>query len=761
VDGHGGLVLDYETLLSASASETLRLEGVDAISLAAAAGDEPRGFTATLYTGGVMYPKLDTKSKYQGPAVVEIQGIEYEDDIPVHRNHDDQRPVGHLTDISDDGKQVTIAARFSIDNADSREIIEGRENDFPWKPSIGLVLLEYHVVPAGQTYRANGREFVGPILAVTRSILKEVGIVTMPGDRDVEPIALASTGQKQGSISMSFEDWVASLGLDITALSDEAKTALQDQYNAKQADTGSASETEETDELEAEGDDAGKMPAEDEPEEKAKAGASKQRRMTTKRGGESLRAEYRKTMASEQKRSDQIRTLCAKFGNPEVAIGKEKVSLAAHAIGEGWTVERTELQALRHEKVEEKRKSRPTGPGIHSTSRAERGSLSAMQGALMLRAGLELDDKLFADKRIKEKLPEFLRLDINDPNRQKAMDHAHEFRGMSMIEVCQAACDMSGVTYQRQDKLGTLQAALSTGNVSQLFGATFGAKVLRSYAETEDFTEGWVQTNENPDLEKHIRIRMEGIASLSHNPTGKKADHAERALQNEYAAVNRFAKQMNIDEADFLGDNFGKLKETPSHFGLAAGRLVPELVVAVMLSNPTLNQTGRALFNTTDLSDVASSALDRAGMSAAIARLFKRRDGKATIQLKPTHLLVPPDQMDAAIQILTSVILSNDSGLGEKNVIASYGIKPVVEARLANGIEHPLTGEFLVGSTTTHYLVSAEAHTIEVTFLEGAGRVPIVRTTELVNGEFGLNFDVRHYAGASPLDFRGFVRKRV
>ncbi len=178
-DGHGGLVLDFEELLSASAAETLRLEAVDAISLAASAGDDPRSFNGVIYTGGVMTPKLDVKSKYQGPVVVLIDGIEYGDDIPVHHYHDEERPVGHVTDISDDGSQISVSATFSIDNEDSREIIDGREKGFPWKPSIGLKLLDYHVVPQGQTLRANGREFVGPILAVTRAILKEIGIVTM------------------------------------------------------------------------------------------------------------------------------------------------------------------------------------------------------------------------------------------------------------------------------------------------------------------------------------------------------------------------------------------------------------------------------------------------------------------------------------------------------------------------------------------------------------------------------------------------------
>jgi hypothetical protein len=54
--------------------------------------------------------------------------------------------------------------------------------------------------------------------------------------------------------------------------------------------------------------------------------------------------------------------------------------------------------------------------------------------------------------------------------------------------------------------------------------------------------------------------------------------------------------------------------------------------------------------------------------------------------------------------------------------------------------------------------VSKAARTIEVAYLQGAGRVPVVRTETLVGGEFGIVIDVRHYIGAYFLDWRGFTR---
>jgi hypothetical protein len=77
---------------------------------------------------------------------------------------------------------------------------------------------------------------------------------------------------------------------------------------------------------------------------------------------------------------------------------------------------------------------------------------------------------------------------------------------------------------------------------------------------------------------------------------------------------------------------------------------------------------------------------------------------------------------------------------------------------LSTGITNPITGASLAGSTTMYYGVSDKSRTIEVTYLQGAGRTPVVRSETLTGGEFGLAIDVRHYVGATALDWRGFHR---
>lgn len=375
----------------------------------------------------------------------------------------------------------------------------------------------------------------------------------------------------------------------------------------------------------------------------------------------------------------------------------------------------------------------------------------------MLRAGMKLDSKTLENPDVKAKLPNWLQAGINDPLRQRTMDSAHQYRDLSLVEACKLGLQARGIDVP-SNRVEMLQAAFSSGSVAVLFGATLGAKMLESYAEVDDFSQGICSESERPDLEEHNNNRMQAAPSLKHHPVGGKAKHGTRRVLTEKAQVARFSEQLKIDEADMFGDNFGKLKDTPQDFGRAAGRLRPDLVAALLMSNPNLQQTGRALFNTTDGNSATGKALARATLSEMIARLLKVKDGDATLNLKMSHLVVPPELMDLAIQLCYSANLSNDSGSGEINPLKKYGITPVTDARFSNGLIHPITEQALVGSDNTYYGMSKDGRTIEVNYLQGAGRVPVVRTETLTGGEFGLVIDVKHYIGVNPLDFRAMQR---
>lgn len=726
------LVRQIEAQMEATQNQSIRFNATGSVELSAAEGKPPR-FVLHAYSGGVMNPKLAIR--WSGPVVVDLGGMQVRSEtLPVHRDHDTSRPVGHTTEINNDGSQLSAVGVFSIVNQDSQELIDSGKAGFPWKASVGLSINQYTTTSEGQSTVVNGREFEGPILIVTQSTLEEISFVSVAGDPETATEVLAKLGKVEAQQMPTFEEWVGSLGLDPANVSEQLMIVLKTQYSEVM---------EEMVPPVADATAEGEMPAEEVKPAMATAASEA--------------IDLRAQLASETQRAAEIRSLCAKFGNPSIQIKGKSVDVAAHAILNGWSEEKTELTIRKQKDLEASREARPQGPAIHSKSSSQT-TMASLQAAMLIRGGADVESNKWQQRKFRDACKmDWLRASINSDQKQAILEDAYRFRNSTLLELTAHALRTAGQEVP-VDRTDLLQAAFSTSSVANLFGATIGARVLEGYNEIRDFTDGWTTESENPDMESHNRIRMTASQNLSYLPIGGEADHAYRSLATETIRVERFAKQMEIDEADLLGDNFNKLADTPRDFGLAAGRLRPDLAANILLANANLSATGRALFNTTDGNKFGSAALARATLSAAIAAMAKFKDGDASIGLAASHLVVPPDLLDTAIQLTQSQNnVTSNVNEGQINPIARYGIVAVGEPRLANGVVDPVAGTSRSGSTSTWYLVSREARTIEFVYLQGAGRAPVVRTSQLVNGRFGINIDVRHYVGAKALDWRGMV----
>lgn len=709
-------------------------------------GDVAR-FTLDAYSGGVMYPRLNGIG-WDGPVVISISGIRNRDTIPVHRNHDPDRPVGH--GAAELGERITVKGTFSIDSQDSREILSGARNGFPWRASVGLSNMLYAIADAGQKVTANGQEWDGPILHVIEADLDEVSFVTIAGDPNVSPAIAAN--KRSGAIPMNFSAWLKSKGWDEAALNADQLAQLKGIFEGEQANAADAenadaeanADADTSDDSEAFEDE---VPADAEPE--LVAGRRNRQSLQSGRSGNQVNlAAQREAAAAEEERIAAIREIGSTIGNPTVEGG---ATLTAHAIREGWSANRTALYATRNR--------RPAAPAIHSTSPAQRGSTEALQAGILLRAGANIDAVLPRHHQI----PAWMSLPVDDPNRQRIMDNSQQYRDLEMIEYVAQGLQAMGRSQSsfgmgRSGRLQTLEAGFATGAVSAIFTQSIGARALATYMESGDFSRGWTSESDVPNLISTDRPRMGAGQDLKLHPTGGEAESTNRSAVSESVKADRYSRSCEIDENDFINDRFQLLRDQPVEFGRAAARLRPTMVAAVLMANDTLAD-GVALFHAASHSNLTTgSALSASTLRAARAKMEKQVDGDASLNLPVTHLIVPSDLGDTAIQLTMSAIITNDSGAGGTNPLRARNIMPVNEARLANGVVNPTTGSSIAGSTTSWYLASNEGHTIEVQFLEGTGRMPQVIVSQLTGGKFGLNITVKHFIGAKALDYRALAK---
>lgn len=675
-------------------------------------GEEKRipTFNMLAYSGGLM-----RVARFEHPVVVELSGIDYSSQpVSILRSHNESQGVGHPTQIEVTAEGLRVGGTISFDNQHTQEILSASKNNFQWQASIGATPLQYRRVRRGETIRANGRTFEGPLIHVLKARLREVSFVTIGADHNTSVQVAAEHHSRD--IDMKFDQWLTAKGFDSADLSDDQLASLQAMYDAEQ-------EAESTSSVEASGGTATATEVAD------------------------ITATMRADAAAEIERQDKITEICANYDNPSMEINGQTESIRAMAIREGWTTERTELEALRE--------SRPKAAAVHAHSHAGRCTIEAMQGAMMLRAGLRLDDEAWqSSEALWMDVPEWLRAGINDEQKQKAMEHAHRYSDMSLFDLCAEAVRMDGGVVP-SGRLNLIKAAFSGSTLTNIFTTNVNTQVLSTYMETGDTTQPWTNTTDVADFKTNERPRMTKGPDLEKLPPGGTADHVSRSDIGESYKIARYAKQFVIDEQDVINDRFNALMDMPREMGLAAARLRPDLVYAILLANAALSD-GTALFHADHGNLDTTSALADATLRAAITAIAVQQENGVNLNLRASHLIVPSDLKFTASQLINSSEVRGATGqTGTRNPLQDENLTMISDSRLSNGVTDPATGTAHAGSVSTWFLVAAMAHTIEVAYLRGTGRAPRVRRFNLEKGQYGIGWDVNMDIGAKSLDYRG------
>src|SRR5690606_32449666 len=149
-------------------------------SIEAAAGDKPKRFSMTAYNGGRLLI-----AGYRFPVVVELSSLKIaRSSLPVHRDHDTSRIVGHTESVQIVAGRIEVSGVLSGANEHAREVRESAGNGFPWEASIGARPGRVELVQAGAKVRVNGREFEGPVYVARGAVLGEISFVSRGGDED-------------------------------------------------------------------------------------------------------------------------------------------------------------------------------------------------------------------------------------------------------------------------------------------------------------------------------------------------------------------------------------------------------------------------------------------------------------------------------------------------------------------------------------------------------------------------------------------------
>lgn len=334
------------------------------------------------------------------------------------------------------------------------------------------------------------------------------------------------------------------------------------------------------------------------------------------------------------------------------------------------------------------------------------------------------------------------------------MELSHRYADMSLYDLASHAVRLDG-KQAPSGKKKLLEAAFSGGNLTNIFTTNVNTVILATYGEATDTTRGWTSEADVSDFKTNERPRLQKGAGLTQLPRGSEADHANRTDDVESYKIARYAQQWVIDDQDFQDDSFNALSEMPREMALAAARIRPDLVYSILFANANLNDSV-ALFHATHNNLRTSSGLATGSLQNAVNDIGIQQENSVTLNLAPTHLIVPWNLRFTAKGLLQSTESRDTTAstlFTTLNVVEGVVPNIVVEARLDNGVTDPNGGTVHAGVNDTWFVASTEGHTIEVAFLRGTGRGPSLRSFTLDRGTFGMGWDIKIDVGAKALDF--------
>lgn len=419
--------------------------------------------------------------------------------------------------------------------------------------------------------------------------------------------------------------------------------------------------------------------------------------------------------------------------------------LLQRALDEGWDENRASREFLQAVRESRAPAVRGDAPGIHVHHPEQDCNVRTIGAGLLHRAGLAVIPPNASDERRREL--------------EQIADMGDRYRDVSMVDICRMSLQLAGRTIPN-GRGDTFRAATSTAELTNIFTTVVNAAVLGGYAETPDTTAAFTREAEVPDFKSNERIMLGKTAALDRLARGDTAKHATRGDTKEEYRVARYAKQFVIDEQDIIDDRFSALLDMPNEMGMAAGRLRPDLVFAIILANAALDTDSVALFHADHSNLETGATLAKATLITAITNMGTQQQDGVNLGLFPQTILVPHALKFTAKELVRSQLVvatgTSDLLVPNFNALVDEGLNVIADSRLDNGVTDPASGTAYSGAAGTWYMAARGGrHTIEVGFLRGSGRAPMLRSFVLDQGQWGIGWDIKHDIGAKALDYRG------
>jgi len=645
-------------------------------------------FTMQAYNGGRLH-----LGNFPHPAVIAAEGVEVHggaDTIPILRDHDGKRPVGHGRPIvASDSLQVE--GTISQTSDDARQIVEASRNGYPWQASIGGRMTEKPTfVKAGKTVTVNGRRQSGPVYVVNAFMWTETSVVSVGADADRATTSIAATQDPKG-LDMDFQEWLEAQGFE--DVNDAQRQTLRAAYDA-----------------EHKSDDAIEL-------EKLKASNAL----------EEMRAEA-VTVSKELKKISRIAAQYSDRCDDSLID-----SLEAKALTGKISAETFELELLKA--------SRPLPNGSGSAPSYAGADCNAITAALCNSIGM--DEESVADS---------LKAEVGVKAADKAMNDAATLRGFNVHKLIHTVLHAHGRSVSPGQGIddSVLASALecgsnirasagfSTVSLPGILSRVANKAMLQSYNSGAGVAREFCAETDTTDFKQFDRYRMTEAGDFEEiGATGeiKNSTLTEETLSNQ---VKTYGRMFGITRQMLINDDLGAMLAIPSLLGKMAARTLEKSVISLLANASTGAASTNFFFSTStakkkaNYAAGAATALDIDALGTAYKLFLDQVDSQGNpIMVEPSLLLVTNKNAVNARKLF------NDAAYRFTNA----DTKETTENQW-QGMFRPLVSPFLSQLGTTedeYYLLPTPTDTavINIAYLRGQ-RAPVISQSDVDFQQLGV-----------------------
>lgn len=344
--------------------------------------------------------------------------------------------------------------------------------------------------------------------------------------------------------------------------------------------------------------------------------------------------------------------------------------------------------------------------------------------------------------------------------RQKDMRELREseFFGSSWLDLARAWCRAANIDTRGMGREQIAQTALTRAGgeliaqgvsaFTNLLADNINKSLANGYMENTETYRPWVQITSLPDFKAADRPILSTFSDLDQIIADEEYKYGSFSDKKESLTLATYGKLFSISRRAIVNDDQNAFGAIPRAMGRAAARKVGDLVYAVLTDNANMNETGRALFNTTDGNQASSgTAITVANLSTSKSAMALLTDpGGAVLGSRPVWILTPIGKEDGAAQIIQATRDPSVASGESPNLPWIQNLRLIGERRLD------------AASATAWYLIGdwRDISTVELAFLDGI-EAPMLEQVEQTTRD-GVLYKIRQDATAAAIDWRNMYK---